>query len=212
MHGIILFQRFDFSSIPQQDKERQKNGVEVKYVERKEEPKLTVKGELLSKPGPARPAIKIENKKIAPPPFIDKDNVFNSGKKSSVDEYFTKPSLMKPDMAAGKKKITLPAVGLDKIDNPSYLNYYQIVREKIKRSAYQNYMRTEEGEAYLSFTIYNSGYLGQVKIVEDKSSGSSYLNDIALRSIKDASPFPGFPKELDYPELSFNVVISFEIE
>jgi len=32
-----------------------------------------------------------------------------------------------------------------------------------------------------------------------------------LRSIKDANPFPPFPKDLNYPELTFNVVISFEV-
>ena len=42
-------------------------------------------------------------------------------------------------------------------------------------------------------------------------SGNPYLRDIALRSIK-ASSFPNFPKELDYLQLTFNVVISFEIE
>jgi len=35
---------------------------------------------------------------------------------------------------------------------------------------------------------------------------------VAEKSIFDASPFPAFPKDLDYPELSFNVIISFQIE
>jgi TonB family protein len=65
---------------------------------------------------------------------------------------------------------------------------------------------------YLSFIISTEGYLREVRLVEEKSSFSPYLREIALRSIKEASPFPDFPKELDYPQLTFNVVISFEIE
>jgi TonB family protein len=212
VHGTILFQRLNLLPTLNQEKDKLKKEIEISYLEEKEEPKLKNKNEDSRKENVSRPPLKIETKKITPPPFIDKENVFNSKSNSSLGEYFTKPSLIKPDIIAIKKKITLPAVDLDKIDNPSYLNYYQIVREKIKRAAYQNYMRTETGEVYLTFTISNPGYLGQVRIIEEKSSGSSYLNSVALKSIKDASPFPTFPKELDYPELSFNVVISFEIE
>ena len=125
---------------------------------------------------------------------------------------FTKPAFVKPDIIAVKKKITLPPIDLDKINNPSYISYYQIVREKIRRAAYQNYTRAEVGEAYLSFLISSDGSLKAMHLIEEKSSPSVYLKEISLRSIKEASPFPNFPKELDYPQLSFNVVISFEIE
>jgi len=43
-------------------------------------------------------------------------------------------------------------------------------------------------------------------VVEGKSAASPYLKEIALKSVRDASPFPNFPKELDYEKLSFNVV------
>jgi TonB family protein len=101
---------------------------------------------------------------------------------------------------------------LDKINNPSYIGYYQIVREKIKRSAYQNYTGTEIGEVTVSFIVSSDGYLRDLRLVEEKSSSTEYLRETALRSIKDASPFPEFPKELDYPQLSFNLAITFEIE
>ena len=106
----------------------------------------------------------------------------------------------------------MPPVDLDKINNPSYVSYYQIVREKIRRAAYQNYTHTDTGEVYVTFVISNDGYLKASRLVEEKTTAAAYLHDIALKSVKEASPFPNFPKELDYPELSFNVVISFEIE
>lgn len=148
--------------------------------------------------------VKINAAKLAPPPFVEKPPLSKPA--------FIKPVSLKPDIIAVKKKITLPPIELDKINNPSYISYYQIIREKIKRTAYQNYTRAEVGEVYLSFIISKDGYLNEAQLIEEKSSPNSYLKEIASRSIKDASPFPAFPKELDYPQLSFNVVISFEIE
>lgn len=125
---------------------------------------------------------------------------------------FAKPAFINSQALAIKKKITLPAIETAKIDNPSYISYYQIVREKIRRSAYQNYTHNETGEVYVSFIISNDGLIKDVRLAEDKTSVSGYLKSTALKSIRDASPFPNFPKELDYPQLSFNIIISFEVE
>jgi len=65
---------------------------------------------------------------------------------------------------------------------------------------------------YLSFVISRDGSLEEARMVQERSSPNTYLQDTALKSIKEASPFPAFPKELEYPRLSFNVVISFEVE
>jgi TonB family protein len=151
--------------------------------------------------------------KRIPPPFIEPNNVYREDETQKLrDASFLKPELAKPDIIAVKKKITLPPVDLGKIDNPSYISYYQIVREKIRRCAYQNYTRSETGEVYVAFVISGDGNLKNARLVEEKSFASEYLKTVAVSSVRDASPFPGFPKELDYPELSFNVVISFEIE
>ncbi|MFY9402732.1 MAG: TonB family protein [Candidatus Omnitrophota bacterium] len=151
--------------------------------------------------------------KGSPPPFIEpkdirKDNNIQKPKELKFD----KPELMEPEVVALKKIIKMPAIEPAKIDNPSYISYYQTVREKIRRSAYRNYAKNETGEVYLVFIISNDGVLKQARLVEEKSSKSLYLKNVALSSIKDASPFPNFPKELDYEELSFNVAISFELE
>lgn len=200
-HGIILFQNAPLNIFPTHKKEQ---NLEISYIPKslttKKEPFLKIPKEITAK-------------KTTPPPFIDKGNIFkkNNGKPLS-ESTFIKPTLIKPDIIAIKKKVTLPPITTDKINNPSYISYYQIVREKIRRAAYQNYTRTETGEVYISFIISRSGYLEEARLVEEKSSLSPYLRGIALRSLKDASPFPNFPKELDYPKLSFNVVISFETE
>ncbi|MCX5712529.1 MAG: TonB family protein [Candidatus Omnitrophica bacterium] len=155
----------------------------------------------------------------APPSFVEAASISQNSKKTIAQKptapVFSRPTLAKADVIAIKKKITLPPVGqldADKINNPSYISYYQVVREKIRRSAFQNYSRSDMGEVYLSFIISSDGYLRGVRLVDEKSSPSPYLRETALDSIKQASPFPAFPKVLDYPQLSFNVVISFEVE
>ena len=100
----------------------------------------------------------------------------------------------------------------EKINNPVYLDYYQIVRNKIKERAYRNYSRTDAGEVYLTFVLASDGSLKQIKLVDEKTSGGAYLKDVGLKSIRDSSPFPSFPRDLAYPELSFNVIISFEVK
>ncbi|MFA5356144.1 MAG: hypothetical protein WC301_01875 [Candidatus Omnitrophota bacterium] len=214
-HGVMLFQsnKLDLNIFPKKDKEPV---LELSYVkapekviEFKDPPKKSLDR--------SEPFLKLSSKvtaaKMTPPPAIDREGLFKKSSESTpLKEFFNKPAFIKPDIISVKKKISLPPIDLDKIDNPSYISYYQIVREKIRRAAYQNYTRTETGEIYLTFLISQEGYLKAVQAIDEKSSYSSYLKETALRSIQDASPFPVFPKELDYPQLSFNVVISFEVE
>ena len=117
-----------------------------------------------------------------------------------------------PDISLANKKVTLPEIEQPEIKHPLYLNYYQSVREKIRRYAYSNYAKLHEGEVYISFIIDSAGNLKDIKVLEDKSCDNPYLKQISIKSIQDASPYPAFPKDLDYPQLSFNVIISYEIE
>jgi hypothetical protein len=111
-----------------------------------------------------------------------------------------------------ERKITVPPLNSEKINNPIYLNYYQIVRNRIKERAYENYSQYEAGEVYLTFVLLSDGSLKELKLIEEKTSANQYLRDVGVKSIQDASPFPPFPRDLRYPELSFNVVISFEVK
>jgi len=148
-----------------------------------------------------------------PQPKISKEDFFKPlSKTAAPQQVAVKPFTPKPDLISVKKKIVLPAIDMGKMNNPSYMSYYQFVREKIRRSAYQNYAKTETGEIYLSFIIARNGTLQDIRLIEDKSSSSMYLRELAIRSVRTATPFTEFPKELDYPQLSFNVIISFEIE
>lgn len=209
IHGAILFQNPNLHFF-NTDKKEQKT--ELSYVKQPRDTGPALKALIRDEP-----FLKLDQKIVAdnrmPPPSINKEEIFKKALALPPKQAdFAKPTLVSPDVVSLKKKITLPPIDVDKINNPSYISYYQIVREKIKRAAYQNYTRQNTGEVYLSFIVSNDGFLKDARLVEEKSSSDQYLKEIAQRSLKDASPFPNFPKDLNYPSLSFNVVISFEIE
>jgi len=111
------------------------------------------------------------------------------------------------------RKILVPLIKSEKITNPKYLSYNQQIRQKIRQKAYTyvDHPDFEMGEVYLTFSLLSSGALKQIKIMDHKTNANEYLRNVGLRSIREANPFPAFPSDLNYPELTFNVIISFEI-
>ena len=111
------------------------------------------------------------------------------------------------------RKITVPLLKAEKITNPKYLNYNQGIREKIKRRAY-SYVRHPgfaSGEVYLTFVLASNGTLSNIKVISEKTSANEDLIAIGKSSVEESAPFPSFPEDLNYPELTFNVIISFEV-
>ena len=209
-HGVVLLQNPNLGLFRTLKTEKPSEVTYIKPIQKQEQ--------LEQKSVKMEPFLKLPKKisvdKRVPPPFIEKASVFKGAAEEASRRKITvaRPVFVDPDIIAVKKKITLPPLEMNKIGSPSYINYYQLVREKIKRAAYKNYSLDEEGEVYISFIISGDGALQEVRIMEERTDSSSFLQEVALNSVKDASPFPIFPKELDYPQLSFNVIISFEIE
>lgn len=112
------------------------------------------------------------------------------------------------------RTIKVPLLQSDKITNPKYLSYNQSVRQKIRERAYKhiNHPDFQAGAVYLTFVIGSDGSLIDLKVIEEKTHANNYLKQVGLRSIEESSPFPPFPSDLSYPELTFNVLISFEYE
>jgi outer membrane biosynthesis protein TonB len=110
-----------------------------------------------------------------------------------------------------KNDMVIPPLpkGVEKM--PVYLDYVQSVREKIKSAANaksrQPYVY---GEVLLSFVLQSNGRLALVKVIDERSCSNEQLKNIARESIEEASPFEPFPPDLDFNELSFSVVLSFE--
>lgn len=125
----------------------------------------------------------------------------------------------KKDKKASDKKIdeiaaegiTLPDLPKNFPNRKQYLNYYQIVRERIKFLAYRNYVGDSTGEVFLKFTLDTNGKLLSLQVIDGRSNAKSFLKRVALKSVRDAAPYPAFPKDLTLPKLNFNIIISFEL-
>ena len=114
------------------------------------------------------------------------------------------------------RKITLPPIATEKITNPKYLSYNDDMRAVISRNikqrayTYVNHKDFEAGKVYLTFVLLNNGALKQLKIIDSKTVANEYLRYVALKSVKESNPFPPFPIGFDYPEFTFNLLISFQ--
>ena len=92
-----------------------------------------------------------------------------------------------------------------------YINYYQLIREKIRKRLKENYRSYyNEGEARIVFTLTSDGSLVSSAIDGSGSTKDKVLRGIAIESVRDASPFPPFPKALNLPRMSFSVSILFK--
>jgi len=114
------------------------------------------------------------------------------------------------------RKITLPPMGTTKITNPKYITYNDDMRgmisRNIKRRAYRyvNHKDFESGKVYLTFVLSSGGILKQLQIIDSKTSANEYLRKVAIKSIQESNPFPPFPIGFNYPEFTFNLLISFQ--
>jgi len=152
-----------------------------------------------------RTEVLIEKKSIAPSLVKDVSKLLHD-----IGTITKKPVTVKPPQV--KKKISIPLINSEKIKNPLYLNYYQQISNRIKERAYANYAEFVAGRVYLTFVVKADGTLEVLKLIEERTEANEYLMDISVKSVAEASPFRSFPQDLKYPELTFNIIISFEIE
>ena len=173
-----------------------------------------------SKERPQKKLKSIKEKKLTPRPEIltkkqsDFSSVFGDIKKKTLQLKAHQKQSSRPPQLGGERQISVPMLKSEKITNPKYVNYHERIRAKIKNRAYfyVDDPQFQAGEVYLTFVISSDGQLKKVKIIDQKTSANNYLRTIGLRSIKESNPFPPFPPDLSYPELTFNVIISFELD
>jgi len=126
----------------------------------------------------------------------------------NVDMFDRKPERLKGVKVT--KEVSIPMLQSEKINTPSYITYYQIVRDRIRDRAYSNYTKLSVGEVFVTFVIKSDGSLSGLQVLEAKSAANEFLREVGLKSVREAASFPPFPKDLNYPELTFNVSISFQ--
>lgn len=145
--------------------------------------------------------------KTPPPPYID--NITQK----MLPKYTNNLSLNKPEITPEKMREvilsdTISDKNLKKL--PAYMNYYRMIREKIRKNAYNYYDSKKNGEIFLSFIINSNGTLENLSL-DNKSAENVFLQRIAVKSVEEASPFPSFPEELkNYTRLHFNISIYFK--
>jgi TonB family protein len=176
-----------------------KTGQEIKKIEIiPEEPEKKIKT-------PQQYEKKLRKKEILPYKENIVDKLLNLGK--------SKPSLnkIKPIQDQAGDILLSNLVKKEGLQNSSaYMNYYRMIREKIRKKAYQRYRGQNQGKIYLNFNVTKNGALQAINI-DKQSVQKSKLKKIALDSIRDSAPFPPFPKELEsYSQLQFNISIYFK--
>lgn len=141
------------------------------------------------------------------------DSVRKEFFKDTLSASIEKKHWDKTEEASFEKIINLPHIPGEVFKTPEYKSYYQVIREKIKKFAYFNYKRLEEGEVFLTFSLTQEGELSDLAINAKKSTDNGYLRATAERSVREAAPYPPFPEKLqENKKLSFNVIISFELK
>lgn len=200
-HSILFWQLPSLEMLPSQ---KALNPMEVTYY--------SIKETVDRPPVEKQPLIVVK----APPPVtqMEKTEIKNTPEKPEPkEEVSAKEKIPVEEKTTLQEKVDTPTIppSLPKEDEPLYLDYYGVIRERIRRFATRNYRyHSETGDIHCFFVLTSNGLLREVNILDKQSRGNGFLKEVALRSIKGASPFPRFPSGLDQPQLSFNVVISFE--
>lgn len=147
-----------------------------------------------------------------PPPYINIKNKLPTLKKvakpKASSEQKKKQNTTVEDVKEG---FTEDEVKEKKVEStPEYLNYYDMIREKIRKNAFNFYRSRESGRIIIDFVLDRKGNLVDVSVKTEGSSNSHYLKEIALKSVYKSLPFSKFPEELSsHSNLPFNVSIFF---
>jgi len=86
--------------------------------------------------------------------------------------------------------------------------YYQTISKKIIQFAKLNPPEGKKGKVNLKFSVYSDGSLVEEPQVLDSSDSS--LAPFSVKAIKDASPFPIFPKDLKKAVATFKISLFYE--
>jgi TonB family protein len=108
-------------------------------------------------------------------------------------------------------RVSITPIRSEKINNPVYAAYNEMVRERIKEKVYENYDKMERGSVYLTFLLNDHGVLEDARIIEEKTDASEHLQEIAMKSLREASPFPPFLKGMNLTEYPFNIEIQYQV-
>ena len=190
LHSALLAPSFSVSA-PRHDAE-EKKPVVIDYV-------------VIKEPKKAAPAQKMAETKLQETPKVElKQQVEMKPPADARPEASKKTEVLNDGKTEAAKKQAQIKSTKDSI------NYYQFIREKIRQRLKHNYKDYyEDGDVSLTFTLSCDGSLASFDIASANSTGNNTLINIAVSSLKEASPFPPFPKGLSLPKATFDLRVSF---
>jgi len=201
IHSLILLQNSGFRLF---EFNKDKKIPEVSYIKTKIDSEKERK-DISRKKEPLLDLTKLAVKRKTPIPLINKEEI-----------NLERPVIAKTtEITAMKKKVSLSfnKTELQKNASPAYISYEQTVREIIRRVGNASgYLGEENGQVTVCFVVSNTGQLKDYRIADESQPANDYLKKTSLRILRDASPFPPFPKELGEEDVSFNLTIIFEAE
>lgn len=108
------------------------------------------------------------------------------------------------------RRVSVVPIKSEKINNPAYAAYNEMVRNRIEEKVYANFSKMEGGVVYLTFIIVADGSLKASQIIQDKSNATQNLKDISMKSLQEAR-FPPFLKGMTLPEYTFNIEVQYQV-
>lgn len=108
----------------------------------------------------------------------------------------------------------VPQIKESTLENfPEYQDYYYEIGRRIKRTAQDitKPFRDEKGQVSISFILTAEGQLVRSQIDPFETFASEFLQRIALKTLDRASPFPPFPEELSDQQMTFNLILDFDL-
>ena len=117
----------------------------------------------------------------------------------------------RPNKPAVPAVIDLSNLAPDLGREPSYLQYFRSIRERIRYYAQRNLPSTSRGgEVFVRFILSAAGHLQAVEVDATRSVHDLALEHLSFESIKQAAPFPPFPLTFNQPQITFHIIIQYE--
>ncbi|MFH0839737.1 MAG: hypothetical protein V1883_01820 [Candidatus Omnitrophota bacterium] len=148
-----------------------------------------------------------------------------AAKKYENPDISPKNEAKKPEEAAFKENVgknTAEIKGSDPEAQPKivdigsrkgivYEEYFRSIRDKIKTIIEKNKRgRFGKNDIYVKFIVNKSGALKDISLYKSSGPNSRLLEEVAIRSIREAAPFLPFGEGIKENELSLNLKILFQ--
>ena len=139
------------------------------------------------------------------------DDALSEEEELQVDEPASdEAEFIEPDMAEALEEgiMPSPSQSLEEAKrHDALLKYYNLIREKIRSEIYSGSKKNKTGEVKVTFVLGSDGRLRSIG--EVISYTSSHLKKKAIKGIKQAQPFPPFPKIMGARPINFSLTIRF---